>query len=271
LEIALPGADQCDCPAPESDDDTRATPNLIWRVRVLDLSDTEIVVEQPLALGQFIRINDGVQLVAVIVIGQNRWMFRTINLGRTTVPNHHGKPVTGLRLRIPEVVERCQRRNFYRVATVGLNLPRVECYPILDPATTAIAEAANRVLINDLNDSLISGRTIEVPDAPVLPEVGPLFGASLMNVGGGGAGLMIDPDDRAKISSDRLFWLRVDLEPDIPSPLGIAARLKHTHIDSAQRTYAGMAFEFGFDPKHQKFVVDQLCRYAANLQRQQAA
>lgn len=271
LEITLPGAEQFEKPATAAKAGSSSTANLIWRVRVLKLTDTEIVVEQPAALGQFIRINDGIQLIGIIVIGQNRWMFRTVNLGRTVIKGHSGRTITALRLSMPDHVERCQRRNFYRVGTIGLNLPGVECFPLLDPATAAMAEAANRVLINDLNDAAISGRAVELSQPPILPEVGPRFDASLMNVGGGGVGLLIDASDRTRLNSDRLFWLRVNLEPDIPSPLGVTARLKHTHIDSAQHTYAGMAFEFGFDPKHQAFIVDQLCRYAANLQRQQTA
>jgi len=262
LEISLAGA---------GSDAERQVANLIWRVRILHLDEKSIVVEQPAAFGQFIQINPGSRLVAIIVIGQNRWMFETVNEGFQDVPGRSGRPTKGLRLTMPETVERCQRRNFYRVSTVGLNLPEVECYPLLDSATAAMAEAANRVLIQDLNDATISGRAVEVPETPVLPEVGPAFGAKLVNVGGGGAGLLIEPDDRPKLDSDRLFWLRINLEPDIPAPLGVAGRLKHTHIDSLQRVYAGIAFEFGFDPKHQKFIVDQLCRYAANLQRSAAA
>ncbi len=261
LEISLAGAPQVE----------REIANLIWRVRILSLDEESIVVEQPAAFGQPIQVNQGSDLVAIIVIGQNRWMFKTQNLGLVDVTSRHGRQTKGLRLPMPENVERCQRRNFYRVTTVGLNLPQVECYPLLDSQTAAMAEAANRVHIQDLNEAAISGRAVDTSQPPVLPEVGPSFGAKLVNVGGGGAGLLIEPEDRPKLDSDRLFWMCINLEPDIPAPLGVAGRLKHTHIDSLQRVYAGMAFEFGFDPKHQKFIVDQLCRYAANLQRADGA
>ena len=55
--------------------------HLVWRVRLLGLTETEIVVEQPSALGQLIQINQGVRLIVVLSIGQNRWMFTTSNLG----------------------------------------------------------------------------------------------------------------------------------------------------------------------------------------------
>lgn len=267
LEISLPGRGQLErsdkAPTPEA-----ITPNLIWRVRVLAVFDGEIVVEQPSALGQAIEIRAGADLIGVMVIGQNRWMFRTQNLGPTRLPPPSGgRAQSALRLRMPDEVERCQRRNFYRVSTVGLNLPKVECFPLLDPASAAIAEADNRVRILDLFNAHISGRA--VPDAPpLLPQVGPAFQASLVNIGGGGVGLVIDPNDRPRLDSERLYWLRVDLRPDIPEPVGVTARLKHTHYDSAQRVYAGMAFEFGFDPRHQPFIVELLTRYAAALQEQ---
>lgn len=267
LEIALPGNEEPALEGASDSLDSKPTAHLIWRVRVLDLNETEIIVEQPAALGQFIRINTGSDLIAVIVIGQNRWMFRTVNLGLTDIPGRTGRSVKGLRLQMPTDVERCQRRNFYRVGTVELNLPSVECYPVLDVSTIAVAEIANRTLIQELGDALISGRSVEIPQSPTMPEVGPKFNSLLLNVGGGGVGLLVNPDDRGKIGSERLFWLKINLQPEIPVPLGIAARLKHTHIDSSQRTYAGMAFEFGFDPMHQKFILDQLCRYAADVQR----
>lgn len=266
LEISLPGREQLERrPGAPSGEDA-ITPNLIWRVRVLAVLDSEIVVEQPSALGQSIDIRPGTPLVGVMVIGQNRWMFRTRNLGATRVPPPSGgRAQPALRLEMPDDVERCQRRNFYRVSTVGLNLPKVECYPLLDPASAAIAEADNRVRILDLFNAHISGRGVP-HQPPLLPQVGPVFQASLVNIGGGGVGLVIDPNDRPRLDSERLYWLRVDLRPGIPEPVGVTARLKHTHYDSAQRVYAGMAFEFGFDPRHQPFIVDLLTRYVAGLQ-----
>jgi hypothetical protein len=92
-----------------------------------------------------------------------------------------------------------------------------------------------------------------------------------MNVGGGGVGLIVTPPDRAAFESYRSFWLRIPLEPYVPAPISVSARLRHTHIDSSQRLYAGLQFDFSFNPPHQKFVVDQVCRYVAQVQREQLA
>lgn len=266
LEISLPGREQRIASASDTGD--LLTPNLIWRVRILSISDDEIIVEQPSALGELINIRPGAEIIGIMVIGQNRWMFRTQNLGGTRAAAPGSRTCPALRLRMPDQVERCQRRNFYRVTTVGLNLPTVECYPLLDPASAAIAEADNRVRLIEMMDANISGRAVDATPEPIMPQVGPAFTAALVNIGGGGAGLVIDPDDRPRLDSERLYWLRIGLQPEIPIPVGITARLKHTHYDSAQRVYAGMAFEFGFDPRHQPFIVDLLTRYVTGLQRE---
>ena len=66
-----------------------------------------------------------------------------------------------------------------------------------------------------------------------------------------------------------MFWLRINLTPHIPAPIGMTARLAHTHVESTQNIYAGLAFDFAYNPSHRQFVVDQVCRYVGSLQRQQ--
>lgn len=263
LEISLPAFADAGSGAQGS--------SLIWRVRILELSDNEILVELPCALGQEIRLQEGIELVGIVAIGQNRWMFRTVTLGLTQYQLNGQRGINAMRLRMPARVERCQRRQFYRVSTVGLTLPSVDCYPLLDPLSAVVAEAANRVEIERMIEHNIVGRIGHAapPDPDALPQVGPRAGSILVNIGGGGVGLLLEPENRPMIDSHRLYWLRVDLTPQIPAPLCVTARLRHTHIDSAQRIYAGMAFDFGHSPEHQDFVVDQICRYAMLLQREQ--
>lgn len=242
--------------------------SLIWRVRVMGLSETEMVVEMPAALGHPIRLQPNIELVCLIAIGQNRWMFKTANLGETQAPAAGGRMIPGYRLRMPTSVERCQRRNFYRISTVGLTLPRVEVFPVLDAASAAVAETANRCHILDLIDQR-SGFGPGKPTEVIMPEVGPMTHSTLVNIGGGGVGLLFEQAEQGRLDSSQLYWLRICLQPLIPAPLCVSARLRHTHIDSAQRVYAGMAFEFGHSPGHEKFVVDQLLRYVAQVQREQ--
>jgi len=52
--------------------------------------------------------------------------------------------------------------------------------------------------------------------------------------------------------------MRVNLMPDVPAPVGMCARIVHTHLDSEQNTYCGVAFEFGQSPSHRSFVIEQI-------------
>lgn len=249
--------------------DSGAGQNVIWRVRILSITDDEIQVEEPMALGQTIRIENGIDLVAIIAIGQNRWMFRTKNLGRASVQLNGRVRVGALRLAAPVEVERCQRRNFYRMSTAELSLPRVECWPLINPTSVVAAEVANRAWIMDLINGMSPDRLED--ESLILPEVGPKFQANLMNLGGGGVGLMINRTEASAAERARLFWLRIDLTPSIPAPIAMTARLAHTHIDSSQNLYAGFAFEWSFNAGHRDFVVDQITRYVGDLQRRQSA
>ncbi|MEL7472884.1 MAG: flagellar brake protein [Planctomycetota bacterium] len=227
--------------------------DLLWRVRILDLDDERIVLERPTIAGGTVKLRPGTPLVVVMSIGQNRWMFRSVVIGGPEGESDHGR----LHMTMPEVVERCARRSFLRVTTAQLQLPTVECWPLLDPTTVVTAERANRAQVT-------SGKPSE-NDHLVLPEVGPKFQARLMNVSGGGVGLLVDPTEAAGLDRARMLWMRVALTPIISEPIGLTARVVHTHIDSSQNRYAGCAFEFAFHPEHREFIVGQISEYVSRL------
>jgi hypothetical protein len=242
--------------------------DLVWRVRLLGVSDGDITVETPNTMGRSIVLDKGTKLVAAMSIGQNRWMFETsvtdidrMYLGRGAVEQ------AVLKLEMPEHVERCSRRSFYRMSTAELRLPEVECWSLRDPATAIAPEIANRALILDLQNQEITGIKVSerLSQPMLLPDVGPSFKAQLLNIGGGGAGLLVDRADAAGLDCVRTLWLRIDLRPEISAPIAMTARCVHTHIDSGQNTYAGLAFDFGFNPGHRDFVVSQISRYVDAL------
>ncbi len=243
-----------------------AANDLIWRVRILQLNDTDLVVECPQALGRELEIEQGIELIAVIAIGQNRWMFRTANLGTVTLDGPGRQPSHAMRLAMPDGVERCQRRNFYRVQVAAISLPEVDVWPLLDPRSVVVAERANELRGLSPNAAAPSD---ESPDSLTLPEVGPKFQALLVNIGGGGVGLAIEPADAGVLHRHKVLWVRFSLTREIPAPVCATAKVVHTHIDSTQRTYAGLSFDFSHNPAHQKFVVDQICRYISLQQRAQ--
>jgi len=269
IEITVcPGAaadESGSSPSAHAQGPSEGTTSLVWRVRLVALRDAELVVEAPTAMGHAVPILEGVRLIGIMAIGQNRWMFHTTVLARDS----QGARGT-LRLAMPARMERCQRRNFYRISTASISLPHAECWPLLSPSSVALAEAANRAQIEEARRAPRLGAVATTGSGAMLPEVGPCFRARLLNIGGGGAGLLIDRDCAGAVDRARLFWLRVDLRPHIPLPIGVTARLAHTHIDSALNLYAGLAFDFSFNPAHREFVIQEICRYVAGLQSARA-
>lgn len=249
------------------EDDNRGQ-HLIWRVRLLGLSDTEIIVEQPMTLGQLIRVDQGVELVAIISIGQNRWMFPTTNLGHIDCRLNDTRSVPAMRLVLPSKVERCQRRNFYRVETAALILPKVEVWPLLDPKSVVVAERANE-LQSEMPKADFPQTETPFLTEDVMPEIGPKFNARLVNVGGGGVGLNVESDQASHLGSHKMYWIRIALPPELETPIYATGKLVHTHMESNHSVYAGMSFDFSFNPSHQRFVADQICKYIAVQQRSQ--
>lgn len=232
--------------------------DLIWRVKIARLSESEIVVDQPAAFGRTFRLSAGTSVVGAMSIGQNRWMFRT----RALPSPNDGR----LRLAMPEHVERCPRRSYYRASTAAVALPPVECWQLLDPSTVVAAEVANQAHVRDMQQRRAGGAEPLVEIEPLLPEVGPRFTAELVNISGGGLGLIVPPGEASGLDRARFLWVRLDLRPDVPAPIALTGRLVHTHMDSAQNVHAGLAFEFGFNPDHREFVVGEVCTLVARLQ-----
>ncbi len=230
--------------------------DLVWRVRLASMTDREIVSEHPTSLNKSVDLPIGTGLIGAMTIGQNRWMFRTEYLG----------PATGIsrgsslmRLAMPDHVERCSRRSFYRVPLGSVELPQVEVWPLLDPASAIAAEVGDRAAVHELEARGQSPGAVGVDS--ILPEVGPRFVGHLANLGGGGAGLLIDRNDSGSLDHTKYYWLRIDLRPELAAPFGLVAKLAHTHSDSSGQVYAGIAFEFGFSQGHREFVVEQIARY----------
>ncbi|MDX2118192.1 MAG: flagellar brake protein [Planctomycetota bacterium] len=259
IEFAFARADQTDAEAAGEAGD------LMWRVHVLGLSNDEILVEHPSAMGQPLNVREGAELVVVMAVGQNRWMFRTRAIGTHALQGPRGHATRSLRLMMPAAVERCQRRNFLRVGSASLNLVRTRIWPLLDPSSVVLAEAANRDLFKTGGNAALGD------DRIVLPEVGPSFDARLMNIGGGGVGLLVNKNDASAASRARMVWMMLDLTPTLSAPLAVTARIAHTHIDSEQNLYLGTAFEFTFNIAHRSFVVDQVLKYVNQLQLRVAA
>ncbi len=250
--------------------------DVVWRVKVIRLGESELIVEAPAAFGETVVLKPGIDLIGAMTIGQNRWMFHTRTLAdRPKLTTRPGGPSL-LSLAMPTNVERCTRRHFYRISTANLNLPDVQCWSLLDPSSVVAAEAANRASILDQFERRMrlgggnAGQSAETaPDSIVLPDVGSMFTAKLVNISGGGLGIRVNQCDSAAAQHKPYLWMRVDLRPQIAAPLAVTVRTAHTHLDSTQHLYLGLAFDFAFNPEHRVFVVDQFQQYIDRLQSTQ--
>jgi hypothetical protein len=239
--------------------------DLVWRLRILDVRDDGIVVENPGALGRALPLHVGTRLVAYIVIGQNRWEFRTAVL-ESIPPGRHADARNGAsRLSLPERVERCLRRHA-RFDVGPLALPPVDVWPLLDPKSAVAAERANELAWA----AFLEGAPVTSDEEALLPTVGPKLTGHLANMGGGGAGLLVEPAQAGLLSRHRLFWVRLALGDGCPVPIVACAKLVHTHIDSSQRTYAGLSFDFAFNPAHQRTVAAQVEHSVRTLEERQS-
>lgn len=235
--------------------------DLVWRVRLHSFDDTIMTIEHPGALGHSFPIEVGSPLIGVITVGQNRWMFRS------KVVRVGGQPGAGktLVVEMPESVERCTRRAFGRTSIGEISLPKVEMWPLLNPTSATPVESASRVLIEQLRSDG-SGTNERTADL-MLPEVGPGTSGVLANIGGGGVGLILDPEQRSALTSAAVYWLAIDLRPSCPAPVMMAARMAHQHIDSGQSLHAGLAFDFDRSIDHQHFVLDEVDRFLRQTQQ----
>lgn len=246
-------------------DADESTPDLVWRVRLLEVNRDNLVVAHPGAMGHSFEVGVGTPLIGIIAVGQNRWMFHSSV--KAVTRGTEGRPQ--LVVESPQRVERCLRRHSNRISTASINPATVRCWPLLDPASAVAAEMACSVL----SDECRAKGTILAGDATAhetLPNVGPGFTASLANVGGGGVGLTVEPDQANALDAQRVFWLSFDFRPVLPAPFGLTARLAHTRIDSAQTLHAGLAFDFARNPGHQNFVLrqfDQFMRASQSARR----
>ncbi len=239
--------------------------DLVWRLRILDVRDDGIVVENPGALGRALPLHVGTRLVAYIVIGQNRWEFRTAVL-ESIPPGRHADARNGAsRLSLPERVERCLRRHA-RFDVGPLALPPVDVWPLLEPKSAVAAERANELAWA----AFLEGKPVTTDEEALLPTVGPKLTGHLANMGGGGAGLLVEPAQSGLLSRHRLFWVRLALGDGCPVPIVACAKLVHTHIDSTQRTYAGLSFDFAFNPAHQRTVAAQVEHSVRTLEERQS-
>lgn len=251
VAVARPGA----IDAPTVDPlESAGSADLVWRLKIVALDEESMLVEAPVALGSTMQIMDGIPLVGAITIGQNRWKFHSRKISDERPEGARG---LCLRMELPERVERCLRR-FVRVEAGAAPAGSVKIWPLLDPKTVVAAEQESEAAFRA--DAPATAGTPPPPRVGVMPTVGPGFTATLMNIGGGGVGLRVEAVEAGAFAHHRIFWLEIPLGGEQRVPLVATGKVVHTHLDSSQRTYVGISFDFTFNLAHQAVVIEQIHR-----------
>lgn len=257
--------------APNEGDADSASADFVWRVRVIAIGEGWLEVESPLVLGRAVPVPFGSPLRGAIAVGPNRWVFETVRLGQAGGGDAIGRAIETVRLRMPTEVER-SRRAHLRVATGSLGLPRVELWPLLEENSVRPLERALELAVQSPDGASglgLSGRFWE--REPLRPSLGEGFSASLVNLGGGGAGLRIDASDAGCLGRHRRFWMVLDLRPEADLPLCASLRVAHLHLDASGATYAGVAFDIAANPAHARWLADRILEIVSRRHRRLAA
>lgn len=234
--------------------------DLLWRLRIVEVGADEFAVERPSSHGRPIDIPRGTALIGAVTIEKDRWMFRSRVLGIWAPSTGFTGTNRGIRIAMPHHVERCLRRAT-RVTVTGMRLPKIEMWPLLDPSSALPCERAYETALQRAKD----GFPPIPPADEILPKVGAGFQATLVNIGSGGLGVLVEPEDAVALSYHRLFWVRFGLGAVMPIPIAVSARIVHTHIDAAHRVFAGVSFNFDLNPAYQASVGEQIIQVIGKI------
>jgi hypothetical protein len=244
-----------------SDLDGRASPiaQVPWRVQLLRVEPTRLLISTPSAAGQTLPVNTGSTLAVVYAIGQNRWTFRTRVMGAGADGDR-----SWLALEMPTSVTRCARRLNERAATTEQNAS-IRCWPLLDPTTARLAEVACAIRYAQMTRWQGKNGPTLVQEEP-MPDVGPELPAVLLNISGGGLGLRVRQEHAVVMDRHAFLFARLQIQGVLPVPLAMTLRRVHSHLDSSGLVYVGCAFEFAFHTEHQRFLAEAMVSCIRALQ-----
>ncbi len=262
LGIGLPGAFERDVDAPDENDENHpVNAPRPWRVRLLARRHDQWIIERPPIVGRRTGgLIPGVTLIGVVIKGAKRWSFRTSILRSELFELNARNRVPALRLSPPRDIGNAQRRRFYRVSTIGGDVPPVNLWPLLEAQSCIAAENANQ--LRHLDESLLAGVDTHSP-----PVLGDGFVANMVDVSAGGAALTVARSHAKVFEKHDLFWMELMLATN-DHPLVVAATPVHVRIDRpAASVNVGMSFTHEHHPDYRRFVQENLCRYVAWQQR----
>jgi c-di-GMP-binding flagellar brake protein YcgR len=241
--------------------EAQAAQTLSWRVRLLKLDGQSVIIERPTSAHQPVVIKPGDAVTGTMLEGSTRWSLSMVVIEQLPFKLNGAQSIVALRLSWPKQVTNAQRREFFRVDTAGAIIPPLTIWKLADPASCVEFERYNELVHK------MRGRSENIPK-PHFPQIADPFSARLIDLSGGGLCVSVARTLKTTLDEKPMLWLQLTL-PEAVEPYYAAARIAHTHIESALVMQLGLSFSFEHNPPHKRFMVDEMCRFANKLQRLQ--
>jgi len=203
-----------------------------WRCRMLGFDGERIVVQRPDPPEAVRYLRSGEPVAVGIVDDNYRWLLLTHVRGMSHFQLNDKTRVAAVVIEHPHTVRSGQRREYYRVPAVGCHVDSV-------------------VMLPDSDDANGEARS---------------FNATLVNVSGGGIAVSAPPNVGRKLAIGDEYICRIIL-PMLTFPLMVPVAIKRIDETERGRYYLGLQFNFTEDEPGAQRLIDEICRFAAHLQR----
>lgn len=209
------------------------------RVRLLVRNDKGMVIDRPIGMAFLRHMEKGTRLNALVAEGADRWQFSSTILGAVTYRLNDATEVPAIAITLERNVRSAQRREFFRV-TIG-NV------------------AVKTVLMTPNNAERKQAATDDVDG--IKP-----FEAKLINIGGGGIGVLTPQRVDWQLPLIRHYDCTLRL-PTRNEPLIVPAEVVRLEAQEDGTSYMGLHFTFA-TPADRRACEDAICPFTAWHQRQ---
>lgn len=213
------------------------------RVRLLALASNGVVIDRPIGQAFTRHMVKGTRLHVLVAEGAERWEFHAAILDTVPFRLNDSTEVPAIVISSPKTVHSAQRRAYFRVTIGSVAVKNTRLTPILGDAQTETEsdEAA--------------------PQSDIKP-----FEAKLLNIGGGGIGVLTPQRVAWQLPMVRRYECTLPL-PTRKTPVVIPADVVRLEEQEDGTTYMGLQFDFENLPDRHA-CADAICHFTAWHQRQ---
>lgn len=213
------------------------------RVRLLARTGKGMVIDRPLGQAFTRHMVEGTRLHVLVADGPDRWEFHTTVLGTIQYRLNDATEVPAIAIGSVGSVRSAQRREYFRVTIGSVLVKSVRLTPVLSDAQTQTG----------------------TDEAAGMQDVKP-FDAKLINIGGGGIGVITPQRVAWQLPLVRRYQCSLPL-PTRNTPVVIPADVVRLEEQEDGTTYMGLQFDFENLPDRHA-CADAICHFTAWHQRQ---